>query len=556
GAFNTFDSHSTTEFKQNGFTVSIGNGFLQSVQGTYDTIDRSQDIQDDRLKALYGLKAYRSGEKAYDGIQEARQNAEKSDIGSSFNVTAGFSSSKQKTEATASAATVRGSSLTSSGDINLIATGSGQTDSIGKAADGDLNILGSSINGNNVYLSAARDVNLKAQANTTDSIMKSSGSSYGFGASFSLGKELGMGYYLEGNKSSGNSEEHAINWTETMVTGNTNLSIISGRDTNLIGAQAHGDSINMNVGRNLNLESLQDRETYREKNKSAGGSLSYSSAKGVGGKASTYERNIKSNYSSVNEQTGIFAGDGGFDIYVEGNTDLKGAVIASKASADKNRLSTGTLTFSDITNRSEYSASSAGITIEKDIRPKGSPEFGDSKESTTQSAIASEAIEIRSDENKPADEKTDLSKLSRDTDNAHQPLDNIFDKVAVSEKLEMREIIVDELVDQVYKEIERKKVAEEAANEKDVEEAKKEEKVETAEEKIEKKKEEIAQKLVELEGQLEGINDAQKVQYLLQQMEFNIGQSGVDGDLGVMSTSSLIIFQHRTEGDITGTVDQ
>ncbi|EGO62452.1 hemagglutinin repeat-containing protein, partial [Acetonema longum] len=208
GAFNTFDSHSTTEFKQNGFTVSLTNNTFEAVQDTYDTVNRMEDIQDDRLKTLYGLKAYRSGEKAYGGIQEARQNAKESDIGKSFNVTAGFSSSKQKTEATISAATVRGSSLTSSGDINLIATGSGQTDLAGKSADGDLNILGSSINGNNVYLSAARDVNLKAQANTTDSVMKSSGSSYGFGASFSLGKELGMGYYLEGNKSSGNSEEH------------------------------------------------------------------------------------------------------------------------------------------------------------------------------------------------------------------------------------------------------------------------------------------------------------------------------------------------------------
>ncbi|EGO62707.1 hemagglutinin repeat-containing protein, partial [Acetonema longum] len=212
----------------------------------------------------------------------------------------------------------------------------------------------------------------------------------------------------------------AINWTETMVKGNTNLSIISGRDTSLIGAQAHGGSISMNVGRNLNLESLQDRETYREKNKSAGGSINYNSAKGVGGKVSTYERNIKSNYSSVNEQTGIFAGDGGFDIYVEGNTDLKGAVIASKAATGQNKLSTGTLTYSDIENKAEYRASSAGIGYgignlnftDNGLQPKlGLPVSG-SDTSTTQSAIAPGTIEIRSDADKPADQQTDLSKLS------------------------------------------------------------------------------------------------------------------------------------------------
>ncbi|KWF62932.1 hypothetical protein WT57_24180 [Burkholderia pseudomultivorans] len=66
-------------------------------------------------------------------------------------------------------------------------------------------------------------------------------------------------------------------------------------------------------------------------------------------------------YAGVNEQAGIQAGDGGFDIKVGGNTDLKGAYIASTATQDKNQLTTGTLTFSDIQNRSEHEASSVGI---------------------------------------------------------------------------------------------------------------------------------------------------------------------------------------------------
>ncbi|MDN7699122.1 hypothetical protein R0290_17530 [Burkholderia semiarida] len=57
----------------------------------------------------------------------------------------------------------------------------------------------------------------------------------------------------------------------------------------------------------------------------------------------------------------IHAGDGGFDINVKGNTDLKGAYIASTATPDKNQLTTGTLSFSDIQNSSGYNASSFGI---------------------------------------------------------------------------------------------------------------------------------------------------------------------------------------------------
>ncbi|MCG5076746.1 hypothetical protein L5014_25920 [Paraburkholderia sp. RG36] len=66
-------------------------------------------------------------------------------------------------------------------------------------------------------------------------------------------------------------------------------------------------------------------------------------------------------YAQVNEQAGINAGDGGFDINVKGNTGLTGAVISSTADAGKNTLSTGTLSFSDIENHSHYSANSAGI---------------------------------------------------------------------------------------------------------------------------------------------------------------------------------------------------
>ncbi len=70
------------------------------------------------------------------------------------------------------------------------------------------------------------------------------------------------------------------------------------------------------------------------------------------------------------EQSGIRAGDGGFDINVRGNTDLKGGVIASsdKAIADgKTSLTTGTLTVSDIHNVSEASAKTSGVDLSSDM---------------------------------------------------------------------------------------------------------------------------------------------------------------------------------------------
>ncbi|CNI62798.1 adhesin [Yersinia frederiksenii] len=66
------------------------------------------------------------------------------------------------------------------------------------------------------------------------------------------------------------------------------------------------------------------------------------------------------NYDSVQEQTGIFAGKGGFDITVGEHTQLDGAVIASTADKSKNSLDTGTLGFSDIENKADFKAEHQG----------------------------------------------------------------------------------------------------------------------------------------------------------------------------------------------------
>ncbi|MBM5570404.1 MULTISPECIES: hypothetical protein [Deefgea] len=53
---------------------------------------------------------------------------------------------------------------------------------------------------------------------------------------------------------------------------------------------------------------------------------------------------MHADYAAVNEQSGLNAGDGGFNITVKGNIDLKGAVATSSADESKNQLTTGGLT--------------------------------------------------------------------------------------------------------------------------------------------------------------------------------------------------------------------
>ena len=143
------------------------------------------------------------------------------------------------------------------------------------------------------------------------------------------------------------------------------------------------------------------------------------------------------------ERQCIYAGKGGFDIHVGQNTDLKGAVIASDATPDKNKISTDTLTYSDIANKAEYSASSGGYAYQKGTgvkeKDKGlTPVIGTSAkgdaDSATKSAVANGTIEVRSNPNQ------DISGLNRDTANSLNALGKIFDKKTVQEKQELAKL--------------------------------------------------------------------------------------------------------------------
>ncbi|MBZ8694482.1 VENN motif pre-toxin domain-containing protein, partial [Escherichia coli] len=160
---------------------------------------------------------------------------------------------------------------------------------------------------------------------------------------------------------------------------------------------------------------------------------------------------MKSRFDSVAEQTGMFAGDGGFDITVGRHTQLEGAVIASTATPDKNHLDTGTLGFSDLHNEADYKVSHSGISL------SGGGSFGDKfqgnmpggmmsagghsghAEGTTQAAVAEGTITIRDRDN----QKQNLANLSRDPAHANDSISPIFDKEKEQRRLQTVGLISD-----------------------------------------------------------------------------------------------------------------
>ena len=191
------------------------------------------------------------------------------------------------------------------------------------------------------------------------------------------------------------------------------------------------------------MESEQYRKTYRENGKNTGISLGYDISSGkVSGLASAGKSHTDSDYESVTNQSGIYAGDKGFDITVEDNTHLKGAVIDSKGDAEKNTLRTGTLSWEDVENKADYRLSGKGIAVnktpnapynEKGITPAIPTGSSGKADSTTRAGIAPGTIMIQDKDN----QRQDTTALNRNTRDSLNKLGEIFNKTKVEERQEL-----------------------------------------------------------------------------------------------------------------------
>ncbi|MBD1378587.1 VENN motif pre-toxin domain-containing protein [Erwinia aphidicola] len=239
--------------------------------------------------------------------------------------------------------------------------------------------------------------------------------------------------------------------SETTLDAGSHLSLTSGRDTTLKGAQASGEKITVDAGRNLTLESERDSDRYnaKQQNASAGGSFTLGSMTGSASVSASRDR-LNSNFDSVKEQTGLFAGKGGYDVTVKEHTQLDGAVIASTAESDKNRLDTGTLGWSDIHNQADYRAThsggslSTGGPVGKNLLTNmaggmlsGANNSGHA-EGTTKAGVSEGALLIRDQDG----QQQDVTTLNRDTDHANDgSISPIFNREKEQNRLRQAQLI-------------------------------------------------------------------------------------------------------------------
>ncbi|WP_456298722.1 hemagglutinin repeat-containing protein [Dryocola clanedunensis] len=444
-------SDETFEQKKSGLTLALSGTVGSAINNAVSSAQDAHEESDDRLSALQATKSALSGIQAVQANATDTANSGNTDNPSTntIGISASLTTQHSKSEQHAQSDTVTGSTLNAGNNLSVIATGKNKGEH-----SGDIAIAGSQLKaGGDTLLSAQNDILLSGAGNTQQISGKNSSSGGGVGVGIGVGSGgWGISVFANGNSAHGKEKGNGTDWTETTIDSGNTVTINSGRDTVLDGALVNGNKIIADVGRDLLMSSQQDNNDYDSKQTSvaAGGSFTFGSMTGSGYISANQDK-MKSRFDSVAEQTGLYAGNGGFDITVGNHTQLDGAVIASTATADKNSLDTGTLGFSDLHNEADFKTEHAGGSFNSggDIGGQFASNMANAlvagggnkghEEGTTQAAIAGGTITVRDKD----DQQQDIANLSRDTEHANDSISPIFDKEKEQNRLKEIGLISD-----------------------------------------------------------------------------------------------------------------
>ncbi|MGD8106443.1 hemagglutinin repeat-containing protein [Pantoea sp. FN0302] len=463
-AENSHTALTKTEQKQSGLTLALSGTVGSALNSMTQMAHALQESGDDRLKALQATKMALTGVQglqAYqiDGASTDAANAGNSAAGlapgdkgaeqgatETVGISLSYGSQSSKSETRTESHQAQGSTLGAGGHMKITATGEDAK------SRGDIRVQGSQLKaGGDMALTARNDMSLLSAENTerTDGKNSSQGGSLGVGLTAGSGG-WGISVSASVNGSRGRENGNGVTHTESVLEAGEALSLKAGRDTTLRGAQVRGDSVKVETGRNLTLASEQDSDRYdsKQRSASAGGSFTFGSMT-VSASVNLSRDNMHSHWQSVAEQTGVFAGKGGFDILTGQHTQLDGAVMASTADGSLNKLDTGTLGFSDIHNHADYKTQhqSVGFSTGGSIGSQFAGNLANGMlaglnssgraDSVTKAAVGEGRLVIRDQ----AKQQQDVTALRRDTAGANPGLEKIFSKEKEQRRQQQAQLI-------------------------------------------------------------------------------------------------------------------
>ena len=355
-----YETNTKQKFEQKGLTIAITSpviSAIQAVQGAVQSTRQVGESKHGRVNAMAAAnagfdayRAYQSGTKAVTDVKDF-MNGE-GDVDSLIGVQITYGQQKNESRTHTEGKTAAKSQVNAGGKVNVVATGAGK--------DSNINIEGSDISGKQgTTLMADNQVNIKAteQNHQERSTNKSSGFNAGVAIKVSNGAVAGA--TLGGNYGKGYGNGDETTYVASHVGDSQSKTVVkAGGDVTLAGSQVKGKGVELDA-ENLKIESLQDKSSYRGKQMNVSASVTVGYGFAAGG--SFNKSKVNTDYASVNEQAGIFAGNNGYDINVKNKVSSVGGAIISSAEKEKNQMTAEDFEYSNIENYSNAKSSAMGL---------------------------------------------------------------------------------------------------------------------------------------------------------------------------------------------------
>ena len=355
-----YETNTKQKFEQKGLTIAISSpviSAIQAVQGAIESTKQVGDSKHDRVNTMSAAnagfeayRAYQSGKKAVTDVKDF-MNGE-GDVDSLIGVQITYGQQKSESHSHTEGKTAYKSQVNAGGKVNIMATGAGK--------DSNINIEGSDISGKQgTTLIADNQVNIKAteQNHQERSTNKSSGFNAGVAIKVSNGEAAGVTVGGNYGKGYGNGDE--TTYVASHVGDSQSKTVVKADgDVTLAGSQVKGKGVELDA-ENLKIESLQDKSSYHGKQMNVSASVTVGYGFAAGG--SFNKSKVNTDYASVNEQAGIFAGNDGYDINVKNKVSSVGGAILSSAPKEKNQMTAEDFEYSNIENYSNAKSSAMGL---------------------------------------------------------------------------------------------------------------------------------------------------------------------------------------------------
>uniref|UniRef100_UPI0035CF00ED hemagglutinin repeat-containing protein n=1 Tax=Bartonella sp. AP153HLJHH TaxID=3243470 RepID=UPI0035CF00ED len=428
-----------------GVTGSVNVGILSTIQDIKDAGkhfghgDTKHKIGNGIILGLKGKDLYNKGKDLYNGIKSgSTKDSLLKMVDISTSVTVGFKTEKEEKSSQTSTAVTN--SIEAGRSVNMKAH-KGSIHGVGADIIAGTNpVYANDPQSGNINLEAGQHITFESAQNKKSTQNHNQSASMNIGASYGTG---GAGVTGSAAFSQGEGSSEQVQQKNSHIVGTGTVHTTSGANTTLAGAVVSGERVKMEVGGDFTVVSRSDTgQSSSKKNSVSVGVKGNGKPDGASINVSFQNDQSSSDYHSVVEQSGIKARDDGFEITVKDKTTLTGGIIESTALAEKNSLTTGSISTSDITNSASAKASSDGISIaaggamgEYDIAKNiaknvlDHAEQQDSREGYTKSAISNGTIVITDEAGQKAltGQGVDqtIASLNRNTAEAHKGVSQI-----------------------------------------------------------------------------------------------------------------------------------